>query len=111
MIKLVLIVGGVLIAILTIVGAMITSTLKVRYRERVRSEIAAYVAEGSIKPQDAAILMAEGFDDLRREIASGVAWGTIKPADAERLIAAVGRPQAGHRGRDEPGHEPAKANA
>lgn len=57
-----------------------------RQREQTRREIAAYVAEGSIKPEDAATILNAGTNESEAIIADGVAWGTIKPEKAERLI-------------------------
>ncbi|MDX9911984.1 MAG: hypothetical protein RBS39_09145 [Phycisphaerales bacterium] len=59
-----------------------------RQRERTRREIAAYVAEGSISPDDASKLLAAGSDgDAIEKLLAQVAEGSIESADAERLIA------------------------
>ena len=56
-----------------------------RQRERTRRDVAAYVAEGTIRPQDAALLLnTENQTDAI--IADAVAWGTINPEKAESLI-------------------------
>jgi len=49
-------VGG-LIAIVAIVGGLISGTLKTISRERTRREIAAYIAEGSMTPEQGEKLM------------------------------------------------------
>lgn len=50
-------VGGLLIAALGITVGFVRRVLKHRETEKTRREIAAYVAEGSIKPEDAVKLM------------------------------------------------------
>lgn len=50
-------VGGLLIAALAILVGFARRVLKHRETEKTRREIAAYVAEGSIKPEDAVKLM------------------------------------------------------
>ncbi len=50
-------VGGLLIAALGITVSFVRRVLKHRETEKTRREIAAYVAEGSIKPEDAVKLM------------------------------------------------------
>ncbi|MBC7770995.1 MAG: hypothetical protein H7210_00735 [Pyrinomonadaceae bacterium] len=53
--------GGVLIAVLAILCGTLKSILETRQREQSRREIAAYIAEGSMTPDDGAkILTAEG---------------------------------------------------
>jgi len=53
------IVGGV-IAIVAILAGTITSVMKVRAREHTKREIAAYVAEGSVDPEDAVKMLKAG---------------------------------------------------
>ncbi len=43
--------GVLLVAIIAIMGWIITSTNRTRERERTKREIAAYVAEGSMSPE------------------------------------------------------------
>ena len=52
-------VGG-LVALVAIVVGMVTSVLKSTARERSRREIAAYIAEGSMTPEQGERLMAAG---------------------------------------------------
>jgi len=52
--------GGMLAAIVAIIADAIRKTLETRAREESRREIAAYVAEGTISPDDAAKLLAAG---------------------------------------------------
>lgn len=53
--------GGLFIAIMTIVLGTVKSVLRSRDRERTRREVAAYVAEGSISPQDAKEILEAGM--------------------------------------------------
>ena len=64
----------------------VRSWRETREHEQTRREIAAYVAEGTIKPDEAVKLLAAASDEAEKMIADGVAWGTIKPEKAERLI-------------------------
>ena len=52
--------GGCLIAILAIVTACITKVVETRSRERTRREIAAYIAEGTITPDEGERLIKAG---------------------------------------------------
>ncbi|MBL8765070.1 MAG: hypothetical protein JNM07_12455 [Phycisphaerae bacterium] len=52
--------GGVLVALVAIIGGYVHNTAVARHREQSRREIAAYVAEGTISPDDATRLMAAG---------------------------------------------------
>jgi hypothetical protein len=52
--------GGILIAIIATISSSIQKTRQTRYREESRREIAAYVAEGSISPDDGAKLLSAG---------------------------------------------------
>src|SRR5262245_37021357 len=91
LVQIALIGGCALVAIVAIIGGSASSMARTRQREQTKREIAAYVAEGSITPQDAALLLAGGTDDVQKQIASGVADGSIDAHDAERLLAAVAK--------------------
>jgi len=52
--------GGFVVAIVAILGGMITASAKNKQREKTRREIAAYVAEGSISPDEGERLMEAG---------------------------------------------------
>lgn len=54
--------------------------------EATRREIAAYVAEGTIKPEDAARLLSAGADERGRMLAQAVEWGRITPERAAELM-------------------------
>jgi hypothetical protein len=73
--------GLIFYAIYSVRGVMET-----RAREATRREIAAYVAEGSIAPDDAAKLLSSQQSDAEATIADAVAWGTISAAKGETLI-------------------------
>lgn len=64
--------GGMFsVAIVAIIAEAIRKTAQTKAREESRREIAAYVAEGSIAPDDAAKLLAAGGslkDQLRDKI-------------------------------------------
>jgi hypothetical protein len=57
---------GVSIGAIALVGGILTDVLKNRDRERTRREIAAYLAEGSISPEDADRLLEEKAPEGRR---------------------------------------------
>lgn len=52
--------GSFLVAIIGIVAGTIQKTTITKQREQTRREIAAYVAEGTISPDDAAKILAAG---------------------------------------------------
>jgi hypothetical protein len=50
--------GSMFVAVVAIVGGTIRAALAHKHREESRREIAAYVAEGSMSPEDAAKILA-----------------------------------------------------
>lgn len=52
--------GGLSVVVIWIIAATVDSVLKTRAREAIRREIAAYVAEGSMTPDDGARLLEAG---------------------------------------------------
>ncbi|MEQ8769242.1 MAG: hypothetical protein RIB60_01905 [Phycisphaerales bacterium] len=62
LIPIIAVAGGLLVAIVAIVMGTIASTKKTRQREETRREVAAYVAEGSMTPDDAERLLNAGND-------------------------------------------------
>ena len=52
--------GGILVAIVAITFGCITRIIETRSREQSRREIAAYVAEGTISPDEGERLIAAG---------------------------------------------------
>src|SRR5262245_47538378 len=77
------------VALTWIVMGILGSVLKSKHREETRREIAAYVAEGSISPQDGAALLSAEPDEIRKRVADGLAWGTLSAKGAERLLNAT----------------------
>lgn len=80
--------GGLILATVWVFLRNIREVSVKRDAEKTKREIAAYVAEGSISPQDAATII-NANSDSEAEIASAVAAGTISPAKAEKLIASL----------------------
>ncbi|MGD9690488.1 MAG: hypothetical protein AB7K52_12180 [Phycisphaerales bacterium] len=78
------ILGGTAVLLYAIYS--VRGALETRAREHTKRELAAYVAEGSIRPDDAQKILASGSSDVEKTIADAVAWGTISPAKAEALI-------------------------
>ena len=66
MIPLVAMAGGFVIAIFAIAAGVARSIARTRAQELSRREIAAYIAEGSMTPEDGARLMAAGPAPERR---------------------------------------------
>jgi hypothetical protein len=62
------VVGFVLIVLASIAGGVIQAVLKTREKERTRREIAAYVAEGSMTPDEGVKLMDAGRPAWEREL-------------------------------------------
>jgi len=60
LIGLVVVVGGIAVAVVAIVAGNINGILRARAHEASRREIAAYVAEGSITPEEAERLLGAG---------------------------------------------------
>ena len=54
------IVAGCGVAVVSIISGAIATTAKAREKEQTRREVAAYVAEGSIQPDDAVAMMNAG---------------------------------------------------
>ena len=63
MIPLVAIVGGLLVGVIAIVAGTINSISSRKQREESRREIAAYVAEGSMTPEDAERILKAGISE------------------------------------------------
>lgn len=66
MIPIVAIVGGLTVAVIAIVGKAIGGIHRTRQREMSRREIAAYVAEGSMTPEEGRELLEAGAKDDRK---------------------------------------------
>lgn len=65
-----------------------------REREQTKREVAAYVAEGTIRPEDAAMILNSGgaANPAEQQIANGVAWGMIHPEKANDLLRTLRTP-------------------
>lgn len=83
LVALAIIVTGVIVFVLI---HSVRRVLEGRARELTKREVAAYVAEGTISPEDAAKILQAGTAEAERKIADAVAWGTIKPEKAESLL-------------------------
>jgi len=81
--------GAFVVAIVWIIASTVNEILKTRAKEQTKREIAAYVAEGSITPDDAARLMSKPSSEAEKKVADAVAWRTIKPEKAADLIRAI----------------------
>lgn len=84
--KLIVVTGIFAVILVSIFTRAVTRIVQSKHREETRREVAAYVAEGSISPQDAALILAAGPDDYRKRIADAVANGTVKAADAAAIL-------------------------
>lgn len=93
-VKLIALCAIVVLIIALAVLHTVKKTTDVREREKTRREIAAYVAEGSITPQDAARLLSVGLtEQVAAELAKGVTWGTISANKARQVAEAFNPPQ------------------
>jgi len=90
----------IVIAIIALVAALavlrtVRRVAEVTEREKTRREIAAYVAEGSITPDDAARLLHTGMSEtVAAELARGVSWGTVSAKRAQEMVRAIQTPPA-----------------
>lgn len=66
MIPIIAIAGGLGVGMVSIIAKSIRKSAEIRHREESRREIAAYVAEGSISPDDAYKLLSAGTDPKGR---------------------------------------------
>ena len=82
-------VGGLAIGLVAVITTFIRNVHRTRAVEQTKREIAAYVAEGSMSPEDGErLIRAESVEQTKREIAAHVAEGSMTTEDAERLIRA-----------------------
>ncbi len=95
-IKLVMILGGgLLFATVVVVTGMLKSVLGTRSREATKREMAAYVAEGSVKPEDAIRMLTAGNGtDACEIIAKRAADGWISAKKADQLIKSLDKQDA-----------------
>lgn len=52
--------GGLVLGLIAIVGSFITKIVMVRSHERTKREIAAYIAEGTMTPEDGERILKDG---------------------------------------------------
>ena len=79
-----------LVVLVAIAGGVLKSMANTDAREKTKREIAAYVAEGSIKPEDAVRILAAGQGtDAKEMIAKRAADGWISAKKADQLMQAL----------------------
>lgn len=54
------ILGGAIIALVSVISGAISASAKTKQREQTRREVAAYVAEGSMTPEEAERILKAG---------------------------------------------------
>lgn len=87
--------GGMLLVALLAVLHTIRKVTETRAKEQTRREVAAYVAEGSITPDDATRMLSAGMSEsVATELAKGVTWGTISAEKARKMVQALQQPPA-----------------
>ena len=87
--KLIIIGGAMTVGLAVVVTLALKGYLQTREVERTRREVAAYVAEGTISPEDAGKLLGRGNSDFEKQIGTAVSWGMISAGKAEKLIKAM----------------------
>lgn len=87
--------GGLLFAAVVVVTGMIKSVMGTRAREQTKREMAAYVAEGSVQPEDAIKMLTAGNGtDACEIIAKRAADGWISAKKADQLIRSLEKQDA-----------------
>ncbi len=92
----VIVVGLMFVSVAVYTIYSIRCVRETREVEQTKRELAAFVAEGSITPDDAVKMLKAGSTEQGTSmatIADGVAWGMISPAKGERLIRAIREPE------------------
>ncbi|MEO0629923.1 MAG: hypothetical protein AAFY46_04250 [Planctomycetota bacterium] len=89
--------GGLIVLAIAIIWT--TGTLRkmsnTKQRERTKRELAAYIAEGSMSPDDARAILTSGEgDDLRELVLKRAADGWISAKKAEQILAAMDKRSA-----------------
>jgi hypothetical protein len=88
LIPLVAIVGGLTVAAMWMTLHYVSELARTKAREATRREVAAYVAEGSISPEDAVALLTAGDES---DLAQAMAAMGASPKKIERMVAATRR--------------------
>lgn len=91
---------GMGVAVVAIIVQAAKRVLRTREIEQTKREVAAYVAEGTITPEDAQRILGGGKNDLESSIGKAVSWGIISSGKAERLIKALRQEFAREEGRN-----------
>ena len=87
--------AGCLIAVIAIIFGAVKSMANTDAKEKTKRELAAYVAEGSVKPEDAVRLLAAGEgSDAKELIAKRAADGWISAKKADQLIQSLEKQNA-----------------
>ena len=89
--------GGLIVLVVAIIW--ITGTIRkmstTRQREMTKRELAAYVAEGSMSPDDARAILSSGEgEDLRELVLKRAADGWISAKKAEQILASMDKRSA-----------------
>lgn len=97
--------GAIIVIVLSVLHT-VRKTTEVRERERTRREVAAYVAEGSMSPDEAARVLSAGMsEEVAAQLARGVSWGMISANKVKKFNEAM---QSGGSGpyAQQPGAQP-----
>ncbi|MGP1272202.1 MAG: hypothetical protein ACTS22_02595 [Phycisphaerales bacterium] len=82
-----IVVGIIVIVSVVTISGTIRKTVMTRQREQTKRELAAYVAEGSMSPDDAQKILRSGeSDDLRELVLKRAADGWISAKKAEQIL-------------------------
>jgi len=65
MIPVIAIAGGLFVGVISIICKTVRQSVAIKHKEESRREIAAYVAEGSMSPDDAYKLLSAGTPDKK----------------------------------------------
>lgn len=78
--------GGLIVGAIAILGGIFHSVSATKSRETTRRELAAYVAEGTISPDDAVRMLTAGLSPQEQKAARS-AFGCCAPATTEPIPA------------------------
>jgi hypothetical protein len=91
--KVAVVLGGMVLFAILAVLRTVRKVSETQERERTKREVAAYVAEGSMTPDDATRILAAGMSEtVAAELARGVTWGTVSAAKAQKMVQALQQP-------------------
>ncbi len=92
LIPLVAIVGGLTVAAMWMVLHYVSQLAQTKAREVTRREVAAYVSEGTIRPEDAVAILTAGDE---ADLAQTMAAIGASPKKVEQMVAAMRRERGG----------------